>query len=41
MELFRVPFEDLVAAVLDGRVADAPLVVAVLMAQARGLAGQT
>ena len=39
MELMWVGFDDLVAAVLDGRVADAPVVVAVLMAQARGLAG--
>jgi 8-oxo-dGTP pyrophosphatase MutT (NUDIX family) len=39
METFWVPFEDLVTAVLDGRVGDAPVVVAVLLAQARGLAG--
>lgn len=39
MELTWVPFGDLVAAVLDGRVADAPVAVAVLMAQAKGLAG--
>lgn len=34
-----VPFADLLAAVLAGRVADAPLVTAILAAQARGLAG--
>ena len=34
-----VPFADLVAAVLEGRIGDAPLVVAVLAAQARGLVG--
>ena len=39
MEVFRVPFADLVSAVLDGRVTDAPVIVAVLTAQARGLVG--
>ncbi len=39
METFWVPFEDLAAAVVDGRIGDAPVVVAVLMARARGLAG--
>jgi len=39
METFWVPYDDLVAAVLDGRIGDAPVVVAVLLAQARGLAG--
>jgi 8-oxo-dGTP pyrophosphatase MutT (NUDIX family) len=39
METFWVPYDDLVAAVLDGRIADAPVVVAVLLARARGLAG--
>jgi 8-oxo-dGDP phosphatase len=39
MEVFRVPFADLLAAVLDGRVSDAPVIVAVLTAHARGLAG--
>ncbi len=34
-----VPFTDLVDAVLDSRVGDGPLVVAVLAAQARGLVG--
>lgn len=34
-----VPFAELVAAVLDGRVGDAPVVQAVLAAQARGLVG--
>jgi ADP-ribose pyrophosphatase len=41
METFWVPFEDLVTAVLDGRIGDAPVVVAVLLARARGLAGST
>jgi len=41
METFWVPFDDLVRAVLEGRIADAPVVVAVLLAQARGLAGST
>lgn len=39
MTTFWAPFDDLVDAVLDGRVADAPLVIAILVAQARGLAG--
>jgi ADP-ribose pyrophosphatase len=39
MEVLRVPFADLVEAVLDGRVTDAPVIVAVLTAQARGLVG--
>ena len=34
-----VPYDDLLAAVLDGRVGDAPVAVAVLVAHARGLAG--
>lgn len=34
-----VPFADLVEAVLDGRVGDGPMVVAVLAAHARGLVG--
>ncbi len=34
-----VPFDDLLAAVLEGRVGDGPLVVAVLTAHARGLVG--
>ena len=37
METFWVPYADLLAAVLDGRVADAPLVLAVLLVRARGL----
>ncbi|GAA2150179.1 NUDIX hydrolase [Nocardioides koreensis] len=41
METFWVPYADLVTAVLDGRIGDAPVVVAVLLAQARGLAGST
>lgn len=40
METFWVPFADLRAAVLDGRVADAPLVQAVLLAEAKGLVGR-
>ena len=39
METFWVPYDDLVTAVLEGRIGDAPVVVAVLLAQARGLAG--
>ena len=35
-----VPFADLVEAVLAGRVTDAPLVAAVLLAHAKGLAGR-
>jgi len=38
MEVLRVPFADLYAAVLSGRLTDTPLVVAVLTAAARGLA---
>ncbi len=38
METFWVPFEELRAAVLDGRIGDAPVILAVLMAHARGLA---
>ena len=37
MEVFRAPFADLHRAVLEGRVTDAPLVLAVLLADARGL----
>ena len=39
MEVLRVPFAELLAAVLDGRVTDAPLIVAVLAAHVRGLVG--
>lgn len=39
MEVFWAAYDDLLAAVLDGSVGDAPLVTAVLMAHARGLAG--
>lgn len=39
MEVFRVPFADLLDAVLAGRVTDAPVIVAVLTAHARGLVG--
>jgi 8-oxo-dGTP pyrophosphatase MutT (NUDIX family) len=38
METFWVPFAELVSAVQDGRVSDGPLVIAVLIAQARGKA---
>ncbi|WP_017936230.1 NUDIX domain-containing protein [Nocardioides sp. Iso805N] len=38
MELLWVPFEDLLGAVLAGDVTDAPLIIAVLMVRARGLA---
>jgi hypothetical protein len=34
-----VPFADLRASVLAGRLADAPLVIAVLLAHERGLVG--
>lgn len=39
MTTFWVPFEQLLAAVLDGSTSEAPLLVAVLVAQARGLVG--
>jgi 8-oxo-dGDP phosphatase len=39
MAVFRVPFADLVEAILDGRVTDAPVILAALTAQARGLVG--
>lgn len=39
METFWVPFGELYAAVLDGRISDGPVVQAVLLAHARGLAG--
>ena len=39
MEVFRVPFADLLEAVLAGRLTDAPVIVAVLTAHARGLVG--
>jgi len=38
MELLWVPFDDLLAAVVAGDVTDGPLLIAVLMARARGLA---
>ena len=38
MDTFWVPFPDLLEAVEEGRVADGPLVIAVLMAHARGKA---
>ncbi len=39
MEVVWVPFAELVAATLDGRVRDAPVIVAVLTARERGLVG--
>jgi ADP-ribose pyrophosphatase len=39
METFWVPYDELLSAVLDGSLGDAPLVSAVLMARVRGLAG--
>jgi len=39
METLWVPYADLLAACLDGRVRDAPVLIAVLSAQQRGLAG--
>ena len=39
METFWASYDDLQAAALDGRVGDAPLVLAVLLARARGLVG--
>jgi 8-oxo-dGTP pyrophosphatase MutT (NUDIX family) len=39
MQLVRVGFDDLVAAIVDGRVTDAPVLNAVLLAHVRGLAG--
>jgi 8-oxo-dGTP pyrophosphatase MutT (NUDIX family) len=41
METLWVPYADLLAACLDGRVQDAPVLVAVLTAEARGLVGRT
>jgi len=40
METLWVPYADLLAACLDGRVEDAPVLIAVLTAQARGLVGR-
>lgn len=40
METFWAPYDDLVAAALAGELADAPLVLALLVARARGLAGR-
>jgi ADP-ribose pyrophosphatase len=39
MTSFWAPYDDVLAAVLDGRIGDAPMVIAILVAQARGLAG--
>ncbi|GAB3262200.1 NUDIX domain-containing protein [Nocardioides dilutus] len=41
MHLLWMPFDDLVRGVLAGRVANAPLINAVLLARARGLVGGT
>lgn len=38
MEVFRAPFDELHAAVLDGRISDAPIALALLLARAKGLA---
>ncbi len=38
MEVFRAPFDELHAAVLDGRIADSPIALALLLARAKGLA---
>lgn len=39
MEIFWAPYDELVAAALDGSIGDAPVVLAVLIARAKGLAG--
>ena len=39
METFWASYDDLLAAVVDGRVGDAPLVLAVLLTKVRGLVG--
>jgi 8-oxo-dGTP pyrophosphatase MutT (NUDIX family) len=41
MQVFRVPYADLLDAVLSGAVQDAPVALAVLTAQARGLTPRT
>lgn len=40
METFWVPFDDLLAAVLDGRITDTPLMMAVLLTDSRGRAAR-
>ena len=40
MEALWVDFEELLAAVLDGRLRDAPIVLAVLLVAAKGYAGR-
>ncbi|HEX6151140.1 NUDIX hydrolase [Nocardioides sp.] len=40
MEVFWAPLEDVHEAILDGRVSDAPTVIAVLLALTRGLSGR-
>lgn len=37
MVVFRAPFEELHAAVLDGRISDAPIALALLLARSKGL----
>jgi ADP-ribose pyrophosphatase len=39
MDVIRVGFDDLVTAILEGRITDAPVLNAVLLARVRGLAG--
>ena len=39
MEVVWVPFDELLAAVRDGRVRDAPVIIAALTARDRGLVG--
>ncbi|MEZ5191381.1 MAG: hypothetical protein R2734_01745 [Nocardioides sp.] len=39
METFWAPFDDFLRAVLEGHVTEAPIALALLVAQARGLAG--
>ncbi len=41
MQLFRVPYAELLDAVLSGAVQDAPVALAVMAAQVRGLAPGT
>lgn len=40
MEVLRVPFDDLYRAAVEGRLGDTPVLVAVLLAAARGAAGR-
>jgi ADP-ribose pyrophosphatase len=41
METIWVPYDELLAACLDGRVHDAPVLIAVLTARTRGLVGSS